>query len=31
VTYPPLQDPESYNLSSILAQVKKMGNKHPSQ
>jgi arylsulfatase len=30
-TYPPLQDPESYNLSSILAQVKKMGNKHPSQ
>jgi arylsulfatase len=31
VTYPPLQDPESYNLSQVLAQVKKMGNKHPSQ
>ena len=31
VTFPPLQDPESYNLSQVLAQVKKMGNKHPSQ
>jgi arylsulfatase A-like enzyme len=31
VTYPPLQDPESYNLSQVIAQVKKMGNKHPSQ
>jgi arylsulfatase A-like enzyme len=30
-TFPPLQDPASYNLSSILEQVKKMGNKHPSQ
>jgi arylsulfatase len=29
--FPPLQDPASYNLSSILEQVKKMGNKHPSQ
>ncbi len=25
--FPPLQDPASYNLSSILAQVKKAGNK----
>jgi len=31
VTYPPLQDPESYNLSSILAQVKKMGASNPSK
>ena len=30
-TFPPLQDPASYNLSSILAQVKKMGDKSPSQ
>ena len=30
-TFPPLQDPESYNLSSILAQVKKMGNSNPSK
>ena len=29
--FPPLQDPESYNLSSILAQVKKMGNSNPSK
>ena len=29
--FPPLQDPASYNLSSVLEQVKKMGNKHPSQ
>jgi len=26
-----LQDPESYNLSSILAQVKKQGSQHPSK
>jgi len=31
VTYPPLQDPESYNLSSILAQVKKQGANNPSK
>jgi len=31
VDYPPLQDPESYNLAQVLTQVKKMGNKHPSQ
>jgi len=30
-TFPPLQDPESYNLSSILAQVKKQGSQHPSK
>jgi len=30
-TFPPLQDPESYNLSSILAQVKKQGAQHPSK
>jgi len=29
--FPPLQDPASYNLSSILAEVKKNGNKSPSQ
>jgi len=30
-TFPPLQDPESYNLSSILAQVKKQGAQNPSK
>ena len=30
-TYPPMQDPESYNLSQVLAQVKKMGNSNPSK
>jgi len=29
--FPPLQDPASYNLSSVLEQVRKMGSKHPSQ
>jgi arylsulfatase len=29
--FPPLQDPESYNLSSILAQVKKQGASMPSK
>jgi arylsulfatase A-like enzyme len=29
--FPPLQDPASYNLSSVLEQVKKAGNKTPSQ
>jgi arylsulfatase A-like enzyme len=31
VAFPPLQDPASYNLDQVLAEVKKMGNKHPSQ
>jgi len=31
VKFPPLQDPESYNLSSILAQVKKQGANNPSK
>ncbi len=31
VAFPPLQDPESYNLSSILAQVKKQGANNPSK
>ena len=29
--FPPLQAPESYNLDQVLAQVKSMNNKHPSQ
>jgi arylsulfatase len=29
--FPPLQDPESYNLSSVLAQVKKQGANNPSK
>ena len=29
--FPPLQAPESYNLDQVLAQVKTMNNKHPSQ
>jgi hypothetical protein len=29
-TYPPLQAPESYNLSGILAEVKKANASHPS-
>lgn len=31
VAFPPLQDPESYNLVQVLQQVKQMANKHPSQ
>ena len=31
VQFPPMQDPASYNLDSVLAQVKKMGQQHPSQ
>jgi arylsulfatase len=31
VAYPPMQASESYNLDSILAAVKKMGQNHPSQ
>ena len=31
IDFPPLQDPESYNLSQVLEQVKKMGAKNPSQ
>ena len=29
--YPPMQDPESYNLTQVLAQVKKMGAQNPSK
>ncbi len=29
--YPPLQAPETYNLSGILEEVKKMKNQHPSE
>ena len=29
IDFPPLQDPESYNLSQVLEQVKKMGTKNP--
>jgi arylsulfatase len=29
IPYPPLQAPESYNLTQVLAQVKKMGDSHP--
>jgi len=28
--FPPLQPPESYNLSSIMAEVKKAASQHPS-
>jgi len=28
---PPLQKPGSYNLEQVMAQVKEMSNKHPSQ
>jgi arylsulfatase A-like enzyme len=31
IPFPPLQDPESYNLSSVLAQVKKAGASNPSR
>jgi arylsulfatase A-like enzyme len=31
IKFPPLQDPESYNLSSILAQVKKQAAQNPSK
>jgi hypothetical protein len=30
VTYPPLQAPESYNLTQVLQQVKSMHGSHPS-
>ena len=29
--FPPLQDPESYNLTQVLDQVKKLGTKGPGQ
>jgi hypothetical protein len=29
--FPPLQDPENYNLVQVLEQVKKMGTQHPSR
>jgi arylsulfatase len=31
IEFPPLQDPESYNLVQVLQQVKKMGERHPSK
>jgi arylsulfatase len=31
IAFPPLQDPESYNLVQVLEQVKKMGQQHPSK
>jgi arylsulfatase len=31
VAFPPLQDPASYNLTQVLAQVKKMADQHPSR
>ncbi|MCM8614207.1 arylsulfatase [Accumulibacter sp.] len=31
VQFPPMQDPASYNLDSVLAEVKKMGQQHPGQ
>jgi arylsulfatase len=31
IPFPPLQDPESYNLVQVLEQVKKMGDHHPSR
>jgi hypothetical protein len=31
VAYPPLQDPESYNLVQVLQQVKKLGTDNPSK
>ena len=31
IAFPPLQDPESYNLVQVLEQVKKMGAQHPSK
>ena len=31
VAFPPLQDPESYNLVQVLEQVKKMADQHPSK
>ena len=29
IAFPPLQDPESYNLAQVLQQVKKMGGIAP--
>jgi len=31
IDFPPMQDLESYNLTQVLDQVKKMGNRNPSQ
>jgi hypothetical protein len=31
IEFPPLQDPESYNLVQVLEQVKKLGDHHPSR
>jgi hypothetical protein len=29
IAFPPLQDPETYNLGQVMEQVKKMGNRAP--
>jgi hypothetical protein len=31
IAFPPLQDPESYNLVQVLQQVKKLGTDNPSK
>jgi hypothetical protein len=31
VAFPPMQDPASYNLTQVLAEVKKQGQHNPSQ
>jgi len=31
VTYPPLQAPETYNLTQVLQEVKKAHQNHPDQ
>jgi hypothetical protein len=31
IEFPPMQAAESYNLSQVMEQVKKMANRHPSQ
>ena len=31
IDFPALQDPESYNLTQVMDQIKKISNKNPSQ
>ena len=31
IDFPPLQDPETYNLVQVMAQVKKMAEQNPSK
>ena len=31
IEFPPLQDPETYNLVQVMAQVKKMAEQNPSK